>query len=232
MNDHTEPNKLSQLIIEYVEDMILSGQLKEGDRLPPERELTETLRVGRPALREALKALEVLGLLEMRHGVGNYVVNRVDSHIIKPLSLAFMLNNGAPEEILETRLLIEVFACRKAAQTATDQEIQQLRLLQLGVEQAESLDKKAQMDHALHNQIVQLSRNTLLRSFYDGASYMFDSFFGESVRTSDYADDSIGQLYLEHERIVDAIAAHDGDRAAMAIQTHLGNINLSLFDGR
>jgi len=122
-----ENKKISQIVIEQIQEMIMKGELKKGDQLPPERVMTEQFQIGRPALREALKALEVLGLVERRHGLGNYIVNNVESNFFKPLSLSFKLNNGDVQEVLQLRYLIETFTVREAAKSATSNDIASLK---------------------------------------------------------------------------------------------------------
>ena len=71
-----DDKNLSNVVIRKVQEMILSGELQEGDKLPPEREMTQRLGIGRPALREGLKSLEMLGLVERRHGLGKIIINK------------------------------------------------------------------------------------------------------------------------------------------------------------
>ena len=98
-NDNNESKKMSDQVIRHIQKMILDGELAEGDKLPPEREMTEQLGIGRPALREALKSLEMLGLVERQHGRGNFIVNNIQSSYFEPLSLSFMLSHGTQQEL-------------------------------------------------------------------------------------------------------------------------------------
>ena len=87
-------------IVAQIQDMIMKGELKRGDRLPPERQLAELLGVGRPALKQAISALEVMGIIRSRQGDGNYITaESVD--IITPLAIQFYLNEGKMDDILE-----------------------------------------------------------------------------------------------------------------------------------
>ena len=107
MFSNVQSKSVSQIIIEQIQDIIMSGKLKAGDVLPSERELAETMNVSRPALREALKALEVMGIVECHQGRGNFIVNKVSENFYKPMSLAFKLSNGDYSEILELRKMVE-----------------------------------------------------------------------------------------------------------------------------
>ena len=87
--------------------MLKSGELKRGDKLPSERELALRLNVSRTSVREAIKALETLGLVESKHGGGNYIKNDFEDILLEPLSIVFMLLGSNDSEILELRKVIE-----------------------------------------------------------------------------------------------------------------------------
>lgn len=221
-----ENKTISQVVIEQIQDMIFTGQLKEGDRLPPERELTQQFQIGRPALREALKALEVLGLVECRHGLGNFIVNRVDNNFFKPLSLSFKLSGGNPREILELRYLVETFAVRGAAKLSTKEDCTKLRHLLRQMKEAETPYEKSQWDQLLHYEIVRICENSLIMQTYESVSYLLKSFISQAIDLSYYSEgDSVETIYEEHRTIIDAIEAHDEDRAAACMNAHLGKID-------
>ena len=94
-------------VVAQIQEMIMHGELKKGDRLPPERQLAEMLGVGRPALKQAISALEVLGIIRSRQGDGNYIT--ADTvEVINPLAMQFYLKNGKMDDILEFRYIMEV----------------------------------------------------------------------------------------------------------------------------
>ena len=90
--------KYYQKIMKQVQDLILAGELKKGDRLPPERKLSEILGVGRPTLKQALSALEAMGIIESVHGGGNYISNNINN-IFNPFTLKYYLSEGNEEDI-------------------------------------------------------------------------------------------------------------------------------------
>ena len=83
-------------ILGQIIDHIQTGELKAGDALPAERTMAESMGVSRPAVREVLRALELLGIVKSVPGGGNYITDRLDTWLIGPLSLMFRLNNGNP----------------------------------------------------------------------------------------------------------------------------------------
>lgn len=218
-----------QFVIETIQAMIINGELKEGDKLPPERTLTEQLNVGRPSLREALKALEVLGLIESRHGKGNYVVDHVQSSYFKPLSISFMLSNGSSEEILEMRYCLESFAVQKACEKATPLDIMSLQRMLDQMVSAPTTSEKAALDRAIHFEIARISGNMLIYNTMKNISFLMDSFIEHSVQLSSFEGDSIENIYNEHTQIINAIEHRDETAAVNALKQHLGNINIDLI---
>jgi len=225
MFESIENKKISQIVIEQIQDMIMRGELKNGDKLPPERELTQTLNIGRPALREALKALEVIGLIESRHGQGNFIVNNTENCFFKPLSLSFKLSNGSIEDILELRHLIESYTVRQAAIFASVEDVKKLYKLYENLVDADTTELKSLYDKEFHYEIAKLSKNTLINNLFESTSYLFDSFINKTVRMSSFGEDSIEKIYAEHLDIVKAIESHNEEEASQYMNFHLNNIN-------
>jgi len=207
----------------------MSGQLKVGDKLPPERELTESLNVGRPALREALKGLEVIGLIKKVHGQGNFITNNLENSFFKPLSLSFKLSNGKIEDILSLRILIESYTVEEAAKKATTSDIDKLSEITNNMIQADSIEDKTIYDKMFHYEIAQLSNNKLIINLFDSISYLMESFIGKSVMVSLLKEHSIEEIYDEHCKILNAIKENDPAKASSYMNEHLNNINISFF---
>src|SRR5690554_3631179 len=119
--------KVYEEVIEQIKFMITSGQLKKGEKLPPERELVEKFQVSRTSVREALRALQIIGLIESRQGGGNYIKDSFDDNLIEPLSMMFVLQNSRNSEILELRRVLEVETARLAAKNISDEELTRLK---------------------------------------------------------------------------------------------------------
>ena len=92
-----------QYIVDQIKQLILDGELIVGDRLPSERDLSEMYQVSRASVREALKALETIGLLESRHGGGNYIVNHLKEQLTDNLSLVFVLDHCKLKDLTSLR---------------------------------------------------------------------------------------------------------------------------------
>ncbi|MEL7648534.1 MAG: FadR/GntR family transcriptional regulator [Sedimentibacter sp.] len=230
MFETIENKKISQMVIEQIQGMIMRGELKNGDKLPPERELTQTLNIGRPALREALKALEVMGVIESRHGHGNFIVNNTENSVFKPLSLSFKLSNGNIEEILELRRLIEDYTARQAALFAEKDDTDRLYEIQSSMVKAGTTEEKSFYDKEFHYEIAKISKNILINSLLQSTSYLFDNFINKTVRMSYFGEDSIDKIYKEHLEIIRAIEKHSPEDSARCMQAHLDNINVCMLN--
>lgn len=229
MFSNIENKSVSQIIIEQIQNMIINGTLKSGDKLPPERQLTEELGVGRPALREALKALEVIGLIERRHGQGNFITNNIENSFYKPLSLSFKLNNGSIEELFGFRELLEKYTAKQASLRVTQEDIEKLLEIHNQMINEPDNDKKAEYDKAFHYYIAKISGNKLIISIIGSISYLMDILIDKSVYISLYTDYSIDNLYSEHMKIIEAIRSNNQEAAMQAMSNHLNNINITLI---
>lgn len=151
-----------QHIVGQIKSMILTGELKVGDRLPSERDLSEMFNVSRPSVREALKALEAIGLLESRHGGGNYIVNHLRENMADSLSLVFVMDQCKLEDLTQLRHAVEAESLRSIARDNDPAVYERLHQLMVQVFEAETLDEIAQCDLAFHSLIASLSKNPLL----------------------------------------------------------------------
>ncbi|MGD9569483.1 MAG: FadR/GntR family transcriptional regulator [Sedimentibacter sp.] len=229
MFEAIENKKISQIVIEQIQGMIMRGELKNGDKLPPERELTETLNIGRPALREALKALEIIGVIECRHGQGNFIVNNIEYSTFKPLSLSFKLSNGNIEEILEMRRMVEDYTVRQAAKLANKNDVDKLYEIHNAMINADTTEQKSAFDRKFHYAIAKISKNMLINSLLESTSYLSDSFINRAVIISFFGEDSIDNIYNEHLEIIKAIESKNPTEAAVKMHIHLNNINIYML---
>ena len=225
-----ENKSVSQAIVEQIQDMIMRGELKAGDALPTERALAEMLKVGRPSLREALKALEVMGIVESRQGSGNYIANNVSRSFYKPLSLAFRLSGRDDSEILQMRRMIEYYTTCHAAGAASAEDIEDLQRIEEKLESLTDPKRISSADREFHSRIASITGNSLILDTMESASYLLDAFADETIRISSFRGDSLEQIYREHRAIIAAIAAHDQESAYSAIRDHLEQIRLELMD--
>src|SRR5690606_8537975 len=113
--------------VSAIKGMILDGRLRPGDQLPSERALSEALGVSRPTVREAIRSLQAMNIVETRHGAGTFVSSLSVEELLRPLQFALALSDFAMEHLFEVRLMLEPGAAELAAERASDDEIEELR---------------------------------------------------------------------------------------------------------
>jgi GntR family transcriptional repressor for pyruvate dehydrogenase complex len=197
---------------------LVRGDWQEGDRLPSERELCKLLGVGRASLREALKALELMGLVESRVGEGTFVCSRSD-FLARPL---FWSIAGSDEtqlkELIEARLLMERELAMLAAKRADDEDL--LRIRTLLDRMNRSIDKREAYltaDLDFHLAIAQAAHNRPLLNAVQLIRNVMRQWIEESLRVPGISSTSLKQ----HELIFEMILKKDSDGARQAMEVHL-----------
>src|SRR5688572_27152706 len=140
-----------------------SGQIEVGARLPSERSLAASLGIGRSAVREALAALEILGIVDVRPGSGTYLRGSASELLPETLSWGIMLSAGRTAELIELRGELEIFAARKAAERISARDLEQLRKHLAGMH--DNLDERSRFiesDLKFHLQLARSAGNQVL----------------------------------------------------------------------
>lgn len=218
--------KLYQEVVDRLMQRIQSGEISPGDQLPPERELMDFYGVGRPAIREALQALERSGIVEISHGERARVVVPTADVLIRQLaSGARHLLQTQPDTLRhmkEARIFLESGTARMAADRATAGDVTVLR--QRIEEQRgalERLDDFLDRDMAFHREIARITGNPIFPPIVEAIFRWGADYYQPLVRAP-----GAEQLTLaEHTGIVDGIAAHDADAAERAMRAHLNRSN-------
>lgn len=146
--------KLYLEIVHQIREMITDDHLLPGDRLPSERELSERLNVGRSSVREAFRALELLGLIETRRGEGTYLRDFTNHHLVELLSTFILQDSQVRQDVLETKALIEKDAIRLVSK---EQYVPKLYVIK---EQLES--KEINSEDIFYYQLISITENKLL----------------------------------------------------------------------
>lgn len=155
--------------VDAIRGMIASGEVGPGDRLPSEDILSERLAVSRNSMREAVRALEHMGVLEVRHGSGAYVSSLEPSVLLEGISLAVeLMSNRSLLEVLEVRQMLEPAATRLAVQRMSSVELDDIRDALLAHDAVTSIEDLIRCDIAFHAAIVRAAGNRTLSSILDG----------------------------------------------------------------
>ena len=210
--------RIYQEIVRQVKAMIAEGRLKSGDQLPPERDLAEKFVVSRTSVREALRALESLGLVEIRPGEGTFVREVSIEALIEPLALIMVSQREAIGELFEARRLLEPIIAALAATRATPEEIQEMeRILEQQAKEIASGKTGLAEDAAFHAAIGAAAHNRAITRIAHAVMDLLTQSREESLNTPGRPHRS----HEDHRRIVAAIAARDDAGARRAMLDHL-----------
>jgi GntR family transcriptional repressor for pyruvate dehydrogenase complex len=222
------PRKVYQQINGQLQDMILSGQLRMGDRLPAERQLADRLGVSRNSIRESLRSLEILGLVESRQGDGTFIVDHIETSCFEPLSVLFRLHNGSFSDILEIRLILEVEAAALAAQRIDADGRRQLSSLLAELKASTDEAHNIALDRDIHYHIAKASGNYLVLMFLEGISFILTRHIKDARQAILTAMNQQGILVDIHSAVVDAILTTDPEGARTSMKRHFEAITTSL----
>jgi GntR family transcriptional regulator, sialic acid-inducible nan operon repressor len=216
-----ERKKLFEHVAAHLEAQILSGRLKPGDTLPPERDLQATFGVGRPAIREALIALQKAGLLELTNGARARVKMPTASQIFTGMAPAvrqLLSTDEGQRHFQRTRLFFEVGLAREAARIATDEDIAALRAaLENNRAAIGQIDRFVATDIAFHYELARMARNPVFDALHDQMSAWLTN--QRVVTLVEPGQEETA--YQAHRAICEGVAARDPDAAEAAMRAHL-----------
>jgi GntR family transcriptional regulator, transcriptional repressor for pyruvate dehydrogenase complex len=222
MYQSIQTERLYEQIVQQIEQRFLNGDLKVGDRLPPERELAEQFGVSRTAVREAVKALRQKGLVEILPGRGTFITNDASEGVRHSLGLLMKIAgiDGSPD-LVEVREILEPEMAALSAVRATDEHIAALRESIAKMDTAlTNPDEFIEADLDFHLVLAEATQNTLIPTLIDS---IVDLLREQRARIFRVANGpQRGQVH--HRRILDAIVRHDAAGAREAMRVHLQQV--------
>jgi GntR family transcriptional repressor for pyruvate dehydrogenase complex len=224
-----KPKPIYEQVFEQIRDLIFRSELKPGDKIPSERELTEQLDVSRVSVRNAISKLVVLGFLENRQGQGTFVcqTNSLDEN---PLAMALKASDSSIKDLLEVRMGLECNAAALAAERADEEDIKILEGCINKIHERILLGRLgAEADVAFHMAIAFATKNPaqvhIMKNFYD---FLMLGIKKSLMRL--YEDPSGMQAIRDqHLKIVQAIRNRDPHKSYMAMKAHIQYV-ISLYD--
>ena len=222
--EQIQRRKLYQEVVDRLMQRIESGSLAVGDQLPSERELMEVYGVGRVAVREALQEMARSGIVEISHGERARVVvptaKLLMGQVAEGAKHLLRMQPETLDHLKEARLFLEMGMVRMAAERATVEDIERLQQ-RLEEHRQSELDQFLKRDMLFHREIANITGNPIFSATVE-AMFNWASEYYQSIVRAPGAEDL---TLLEHQAIVDAIAAHDPDKAAGAMHDHLTRAN-------
>lgn len=212
--------KVYEKVIDYIKNEVEEGKLGKGDKIPTERKLVEILGIGRNSIREALKILDIIGLVERRQGDGTYIKKEFNNWFSQPMSIAFMLSDTSQNEIFEFRDMIEVEIATLAAERITDDEIRELEECYNNLISITDQIENVKYDKKFHSIIARASKNLIIINSYNAMSYMLDLFIYTS-RTEVFIKEGSELLNRLHKDIYYGVIERNPEKAGEAMRKHM-----------
>ncbi len=219
-------------IVDQIKNLIEQGELQAGDRLPSERELAAQFGVGRPAVREALSALEMMGLIEIQPGQGAYIRGSSKQMDIAPLE-AELGDQISPLDLLEARRIVEPHIVELTAARATVEDIERLGAMANEAREQYNESGKFSMeaDREFHIAIGEATQNPVLAGVSRFLCGMMSQTLWRAMTEKNLLLAGRGSRYVrEHCRIVRAIQGRDGYAARHEMFGHLSGVIEDLYD--
>ncbi|MBI5606549.1 MAG: FadR family transcriptional regulator [Deltaproteobacteria bacterium] len=213
--------KTADYVLEEIRQMILKGQLNQGDKLPNQNEFAEQLGVSRPSLREALQTLTQIGAIEQRPGMGTVLVSKAHALIANNLNLPFMSDAQGTIELTEIRHLIETGMIALAVVRATNEEIAEIAgVLKEAVKAARkgNIEEYYQQDLVFHHLIAKATHNRYVMHVFQTIRQSLEQFLREAFLVM---PEAIDQSAKDHLAILEALKSRNQGKAVEAMSRHL-----------
>jgi GntR family transcriptional regulator, transcriptional repressor for pyruvate dehydrogenase complex len=213
---------LSDHIVEQIADLISRGALKPGDRMPSEKQLCEKFGVGRTSVREALRSLSTMGVLEAHMGDGTFVTSDAGRSLERSFQWGLLLKPKVVEDLIETRLMLESHTAYLAAAKATLEDLERMEEA-VRLMQASLGDPRQYLEHDLqfHLAIAQATQNSILESLLSTTRGYLQAWIRETLARPEVTDKRARLSIAEHKRILRALKNKDGEGGRRAMAAHI-----------
>lgn len=208
-------------ILQEIKTLLADGTLKAGCRLPPERACAEQYQVSRSTVREALRALELMGIVRCSHGEGNFLTDNVSECLVEPFALMFLMAGQNTAYIQQMRRAIEPETARLAARNRSPECALEILRLCDAIERNTGGSEYAVLDRKFHYLIAKEAQNPFLLSILTAASRLIEDQILR-VRLAVMGDaQKVALVNVHHRAIAEAIAAQNEEEAARMMLAHM-----------
>jgi GntR family transcriptional repressor for pyruvate dehydrogenase complex len=225
------PNRIADVVARDLEQRILEGSLKAGDRLPSERTLALELAISRPSLREAIQKLVHKGLLETKHGGGTFVTNRLQASFSDPWQDMLQAHPLLQADMLEFRHMLEGEASRLAAERATDLDLERIDAAYAALELAYDSDDITaciDTDVAFHQAIADASHNTMIGHLAASLMRVIHGHVSDNLVHLHALPKQWEQLRAQHKAIWKSVRGQASEEAMRASREHINFVRKSM----
>jgi GntR family transcriptional regulator, transcriptional repressor for pyruvate dehydrogenase complex len=214
-------------IVTQIQELITKGRLKHDDQLPNEKELSETFKVSRSTVREAILTLETMRLVERRQGDGTYVIATSEEALVQPLASSLFGEKDDLIDIFYLRKIIEPEVAQNAAENATAEEIAELeKILREQESEVTGGNQEIHTDTTFHHLLARMAKNRVLERLSLALVDLLSETRDEYLQSQERRRGSL----QGHHRILDAIKSGNGKAAHKAMLKHLADVEKIVFN--
>lgn len=224
----TKHQKTYTQVVDYFRERILAGELRPGDKLPPEREVAEELGVSRNSVREAIKVLDMTGVISSQQGSGNYITCDFDKSIAQTMTMMFAMHRVDYSMISQVRYTLERQAFSLACDRATEEQIEEIEQLIAELDASDDERVRARKDKEIHYKISKASGNVLIADILEACSGVIDTFVVDMRAKIMRNERDKERLNNSHRELVQALREGDREKGFKALDHHFELIDVIL----
>ena len=215
LNKPIENDSVVNIVLRRIKDALVEGELHPGDKLPSEEKLSKKMNVGRSTVREAIKMLEALGVVEIRRGDGTYIVESMDARSINPLIFSLILQTGNSKGLVELRYMVESGFMKLAIDKLTETDLNKVKKALDKHKEAvenENYQNLGELDMKFHYTILEIIRNPFISEL---SQTVLELFRASISRTTKMVPE---RAVRDHETLYKALKSRDKNKVEKAVQ--------------
>lgn len=212
-------------VIDYFKKKIMDGELRPGEKLPPERDIAEQLNVSRNSVREAIRIMDMTGVISSQQGSGNYITCEFQKSLAETMTMMFAMDQINYKQISQIRQALERLAFSLAIECASKEQIAEMEEAVKELDQSENDEKNVVLDKKIHFTLAQSSGNILVLDFLEACSGVIDMFIKdvrEKLLRTGVTKDRLNQY---HRTLVEALKEKDEEKGLEALEEHFRMID-------
>lgn len=219
------PGGVALEAVGQIKQMIIDGNLSAGEKMPTERELAVQLGVSRPTVREAIRALAALRIVDSVQGAGTYVTSLEPELLVEPIDFLLRANDAALLDLFEARVVLEAGLARLAGDRRTDQDLDALRrTISAHEANLHNAEVALDLDLRFHNEVAGAARSPILASLLGSIAALGRASRARTGKSLHVRE----RTHHDHQRILDALLLQDASGAEQAMIAHLEHVRNSV----
>ena len=218
------------IVVDFFKKKIIAGDLKPGEKLPPEREIAEELGVSRNSVREAIRFMDMTGVISSQQGSGNYITCDFQSSLEETMGMMFAMDQINYIQISQIRYSLERLAFTLALDHASEEEISLMEDCVNKLDKSTDANVNNELDKKIHYTLARASGNILILDILEACSSVIDSFV-KDLRREIIQNEPRKELLNDcHHRIVKALRKHNREAGIQAVKEHFALIDEILLE--